>query len=593
MLNELIENNMILVLPNNMKENVIKEVSSLDKIYNIKFMSLKELIDSLTFTYDERSIYYLIKKYDMNYDVANIYLNNLKYTVNNVSDKTNKLTKIKNELIENNLLIYDKNIDKLINNKKIKIYGYDYISKFDLDILKKKGINAQIINKNVLDFNHDVYEFDDIKDEIYFVLSKIIDLLNNGVDINNIKLCNVTSEYENDIKRMFKMFLIKYAEIAIKGKNRYLFEDALVSQINHALKKADGEFLVRKEQGRIYVDTLSDYDYDEVVEALKCVFGIVGICPVVLLEDEGFDKLAEEVITYIDKVYPDKHFTFKVNARRARKNYPMESMEINAAMGEKILDAYPETKVDVHHPQVVFNIEIRAKINVYSTIIPGPGGMPVGTNGKAMLLLSGGIDSPVAGYMIAKRGVTIDATYFHAPPYTSERAKQKVVDLAKIVAKYSGPINLHVVNFTDIQLYIYEQCPHEELTIIMRRYMMKLAEHFAKENKCLGLITGESIGQVASQTMHSLAVTNEVCTMPVFRPLIGFDKQEIVDISEKIGTYETSVLPYEDCCTIFVAKHPVTKPNLNVIKCSERHLDDVIDEMMERAVSTAETIEVC
>lgn len=253
---------------------------------------------------------------------------------------------------------------------------------------------------------------------------------------------------------MYKSFLIKYAEIAIKGKNRYLFEDALVSQINHALKKADGEFLVRKEQGRIYVDTLSDYDYDEVVEALKCVFGIVGICPVVLLEDEGFDKLAEEVISYIDKVYPDKHFTFKVNARRARKNYPMESMEINAAMGEKILDAYPETKVDVHHPQVVFNIEIRTKINVYSTIIPGPGGMPVGTNGKAMLLLSGGIDSPVAGYMIAKRGVTIDATYFHAPPYTSERAKQKVVDLAKIVAKYSGPINLHVVNFTDIQLYI-------------------------------------------------------------------------------------------------------------------------------------------
>ena len=357
---------------------------------------------------------------------------------------------------------------------------------------------------------------------------------------------------------MYKSFLIKYAEIAIKGKNRYLFEDALVSQINHALKKADGEFLVRKEQGRIYVDTLSDYDYDEVVEALKCVFGIVGICPVVLLEDEGFDKLAEEVISYIDKVYPDKHFTFKVNARRARKNYPMESMEINAAMGEKILDAYPETKVDVHHPQVVFNIEIRAKINVYSTIIPGPGGMPVGTNGKAMLLLSGGIDSPVAGYMIAKRGVTIDATYFHAPPYTSERAKQKVVDLAKIVAKYSGPINLHVVNFTDIQLYIYEQCPHEELTIIMRRYMMKLAEHFAKENKCLGLITGESI----------------------------------VTISEKIDAYETSILPYEDCCTIFVAKHPVTKPNLNVIHNDERKLSEKIDALMQEAIDTVEVIHI-
>ncbi|MBO5523298.1 MAG: tRNA 4-thiouridine(8) synthase ThiI, partial [Roseburia sp.] len=331
---------------------------------------------------------------------------------------------------------------------------------------------------------------------------------------------------------MYKAFLIKYAEIAIKGKNRYLFEDALVSQMNRALKKVEGTFKIRKEQGRIYVEAEGDFDFDEAVEALKCVFGIVGICPVVILEDEGFDKLAEEVIRYIDMAYPDKNFTFKVNARRARKNYPLESMEINAKMGERILEAYPGLKVDVHKPDVMINIEIRSQINLYSTVIPGPGGMPVGTNGKAMLLLSGGIDSPVAGYMIAKRGVTIDATYFHAPPYTSERAKQKVVDLAKIVAKYSGPINLHVVNFTDIQLYIYEQCPHEELTIIMRRYMMKLAEHFAKENKCLGLITGESIGQVASQTMHALSCTDAVTDIPVFRPLIGFDKSEIIEIAQ-------------------------------------------------------------
>ena len=391
---------------------------------------------------------------------------------------------------------------------------------------------------------------------------------------------------------MYKAFLIKYAEIAIKGKNRYLFEDALVSQMNHALKKVDGTFRIRKEQGRIYIEMDGEYDYDEAVEALKCVFGIVGICPVVILEDEGFDKLAEEVIRHIDEAYPDKHFTFKVNARRARKNYPLESMEINAQLGERILNAFPETRVDVHKPEVVINVEIRNQINVYSTVIPGPGGMPVGTNGKAMLLLSGGIDSPVAGYMIAKRGVTIDATYFHAPPYTSERAKQKVVDLAKIVAKYSGPINLHVVNFTDIQLYIYEQCPHEELTIIMRRYMMKLAEHFAKENKCLGLITGESIGQVASQTMQSLAATNEVCTMPVYRPLIGFDKQEIVEISEKIDAYETSILPFEDCCTIFVAKHPVTKPSLNVIHNDEEKLSEKIDELMQKAIDTVEVIHI-
>ena len=309
---------------------------------------------------------------------------------------------------------------------------------------------------------------------------------------------------------MYKAFLIKYAEIAIKGKNRYLFEDALVHNISYQLKNVDGTFHVRKENGRIYVETEGEYDYDETVTALQRVFGIVGICPVILVEDEGFDKLAEEVIRHVDETYPDKNFTFKVNARRARKNYPMNSMEINAAIGEKLLEAFPEMKVDVHHPQVLVNIEIRPMINIYSIELPGPGGMPLGTAGKAMLLLSGGIDSPVAGYMISKRGVTIDATYFHAPPYTSERAKQKVVDLAKKVARYSGPINLHVVNFTDIQLAIYEKCPHDELTIIMRRYMMKIAEHFAYENKCLGLITGEIIGQVASQTMQSLAATNEV-----------------------------------------------------------------------------------
>lgn len=391
---------------------------------------------------------------------------------------------------------------------------------------------------------------------------------------------------------MYKSFLIKYGEIAIKGKNRYIFEDALVSQIRYALKDAEGEFEVRRLQGRIYVDALSDYDYDEVMEALSHVFGIVGICPVVLVEDEGFDRLAEDVIAYMDEVYPDKNITFKVNARRARKNYPMDSMEITAALGERILDAFPEIRVDVHQPDVLLSVEIREKINIYSIEVLGPGGMPVGTNGKAMLLLSGGIDSPVAGYMIAKRGVAIDATYFHAPPYTSERAKQKVVDLAKIVSKYSGPINLHIVNFTDIQLYIYEQCPHEELTIIMRRYMMKIAEHFAEENHCLGLVTGESIGQVASQTMQSLAATNAACTMPVYRPLIGFDKNEIIDISEKIDAYETSILPFEDCCTIFVAKHPVTKPNLKVIERSETRLSEKIDELMKTAIETTEVIHV-
>ncbi len=389
---------------------------------------------------------------------------------------------------------------------------------------------------------------------------------------------------------MFTAFLIKYAEIGVKGKNKYLFEEALAQQVKYALKRCEGEFKVTRTEGRIYVHALSDFDYDETVDNLKTVFGISGICPVIHVEDEGFEKLAETVTSYIDEVYPDKNMTFKVQARRARKNYPMNSMELNMELGGVILDAFPEMKVDVHHPDIMLHVEIREKIYIYSMEIPGPGGMPVGSNGKAMLLLSGGIDSPVAGYMIAKRGVKIDAVYFHAPPYTSDRAKQKVIDLAKLVSRYAGPVYLHIINFTDIQLYIYEKCPHEELTIIMRRYMMRIAEMIAKENGCLGLITGESIGQVASQTVQSLAVTNEVCTLPVFRPLIGFDKMEIVDVSEKIGTYETSILPYEDCCTIFVAKHPVTKPNLNVIKRHEQNLEEKIDELVRQALETDELI---
>ena len=388
----------------------------------------------------------------------------------------------------------------------------------------------------------------------------------------------------------YRSFLIKYAEIGVKGKNRYLFEDALVKQIHHRFKNLEGKFEVTKEAGRIYAEACEDFDYDEVIDALQHVFGIVGICPMVQIEDNGYEDLKAQVVKYIDDAYEDKHFTFKVVARRANKQYPVVSDQINRDLGEVILNAFPETKVNVHTPDVLLRVEVRHKINIFSETIPGPGGMPIGTAGRAMLLLSGGIDSPVAGWMIAKRGVTIDATYFHAPPYTSERAKQKVVDLAKLVAKYTGPIRLNIINFTDIQLYIYDQCPHDELTIIMRRYMMKIAETIAKENDCLALVTGESIGQVASQTMQSLAVTNEVCELPVMRPLIAFDKQDIVDISLKIGTYETSVLPYEDCCTIFVAKHPVTKPSLKKIKNSERKLDEKIDELMKTALETREVI---
>ena len=389
---------------------------------------------------------------------------------------------------------------------------------------------------------------------------------------------------------MFTAFLIKYAEIGIKGKNRYLFEDALIRQIKYALKKCEGEFAIRKTMGRIFVEAQGEFDFEETVERLQKVFGIWGICPVIYVEDEGWDKLCERVVAYLGEMYPDRNRSFKVNARRSRKNYPKDSMEINRDLGEAVLKAYPEMHVDVHHPDIMLNIEVREKIYVYSENIPGPGGMPVGTGGKAMLLLSGGIDSPVAGYMIAKRGVKIDAVYFHAPPYTSDRALQKVVDLARLVSRFTGPIYLHVINFTDIQMYIYENAPHEELTIIMRRYMMRIAEAIAKKTDCLGLITGESIGQVASQTMSSLIATNEVCELPVYRPLIGFDKEEIVEVAKKINTYETSIQPFEDCCTIFVAKHPVTKPNVKIIRKHEKYIEEKLNELMNTALETDELI---
>ena len=386
----------------------------------------------------------------------------------------------------------------------------------------------------------------------------------------------------------YQSFLIKYAEIGIKGKNRHVFEEALVKQIKHALRPCEGSFAVHRTYGRVFVECLSEYDYIEVTEALSRVFGISGICPIVELPLVSVEELREAAVDFMKKEYSEEEATFKVRAKRLNKEYPVESMTVNEELGEAVLTACPHMTVDVHHPDITLYVEIREKIYIYSKIIPGPGGLPVGVGGKAMLLLSGGIDSPVAGYMIAKRGVKLDAVYFNAPPYTSERALQKVIDLASQVAAYTGPIWLHNINFTEIQLYIYEKCPHDELTIIMRRYMMRIAERLARESECLGLITGESIGQVASQTLTALGVTNEVCTLPVFRPLIGFDKEEIVKVSKKIGTFETSILPYEDCCTIFVAKHPVTKPRLEVIQRHEKNLYEKIDEMVDRAIETDE-----
>ena len=388
----------------------------------------------------------------------------------------------------------------------------------------------------------------------------------------------------------YKMFLIKYAEIGTKGKNRYVFEEIMCKRMRARLKPL-GKFEVRREYGRIFVEAFSDYDYEDVMKVLTTIFGIVGVCPVKVVEELSYEAISKAVVAHVAEEYNDKHFTFKVNARRNNKTFPKTSMELNCDLGADLLDAYPDMTVDIHKPDVFINVEVRNVTYIYSQIIPGPGGLPVGTNGKGMTLLSGGIDSPVAAYMIAKRNVEIEAVYFQGPPFTNDQARTKDIHLAKIQSKYSSVIKLHVVPFTDVQLAIYDNCPHDELTIIMKRIMYQIAQEIALKEDCQCLITGESIGQVSSQTTQSLLVIDSaIDKLPVFRPCIGMDKQEIIDISEKIGTYETSILPYEDCCTTFVAQHPVTKPKMEQILESEKALVGKIEPLIAKAVEDVEIV---
>lgn len=388
----------------------------------------------------------------------------------------------------------------------------------------------------------------------------------------------------------FHSFLIKYGEIGIKGKNRYIFEDALVRQIRYALQGVDGEFLVHKCHGRVYVDCDGDYDFDETVESLQKVFGIVGICPVVRVPVAELAQLRKDVVAYVDEAYEEKNMTFKVDARRAKKSYPANSMEINCEVGEAILEAFPEMKVDVHKPELRINVEIREEVYIYSRIIPGPGGMPIGTNGSAMLLLSGGIDSPVAGYMMAKRGVQIEGLHFESMPYTSDRAREKVVSLAQKMTEYCGDIRLHVLSVTHIQEELMRRCEQDYFTLLLRRFMMRLANLVAARNHCLALITGESLGQVASQTIQALSVTNALAEYPVFRPCIGMDKEEIITVARKIDTFDLSVLPYEDCCTVFTPRHPRTRPEMAKVQAQEEKVD--VLSLQEEALSTLYTIDV-
>ncbi|MBR5155000.1 MAG: tRNA 4-thiouridine(8) synthase ThiI [Clostridia bacterium] len=383
------------------------------------------------------------------------------------------------------------------------------------------------------------------------------------------------------------LILLKYGEIALKGLNKPLFERKLLDNIKSRLDRI-GKFSVRRAQSTVYVEPLDETaDMQQALKVLKKIFGIVNICPVVKC-DKDMDSIARTAIQCVNELSPSGK-TFKVEAKREDKKFPLNSPQIARELGGRILTAVDGLSVDVHNPEILVNVEIRQEAYVYTSKIKGAGGMPVGTNGKSTILLSGGIDSPVAGYMISKRGVELEAVHFHSHPYTSDRAKEKVIDLAKEMAEYCGKIRLHIVPFTEIQLAIIEKCPENYLTVIMRRIMMRIAEKISVENNSAALITGESIGQVASQTMESLVCTDNAVSMPVFRPLIGMDKEEIVTISKKIETYETSILPYEDCCTIFVPKHPKTKPNLNEIIEAEKALDN-IDEMIEKAINEEEIL---
>ncbi len=387
---------------------------------------------------------------------------------------------------------------------------------------------------------------------------------------------------------MEKIILVRYEEIFLKGLNKNVFENRLIKNIRKQLASL-ALVKVTRSQSRIYIESSdSGFDFEEAAERLKKVFGIASISPVTKVPSD-YEIIKKETLTLVEDLLSRKQYkTFKVEAKRGDKFFPLNSPQICADLGGHILARFPQLKVDVHNPDFIFYVEVRESTYLYSEIIPTAKGLPSGTGGLATLLLSGGIDSPVAGWRIAKRGVQLEAVYFHSYPYTSERAKDKVVKLAEILSGWCMGIKLHVVPFTEIQLAINEKCPQDYLTIIMRRYMMKIAQKIAENSGSLGLITGEAIGQVASQTMESMLVTNEAVTIPVYRPLVGMDKNEVIEIARKIETFETSILPYEDCCTLFVAKHPVTRPSLAKALAYEKVLDE--ERLIDAALAQTEIV---
>ncbi len=382
-------------------------------------------------------------------------------------------------------------------------------------------------------------------------------------------------------------FIVRCGEIALKGMNKPYFERVLLERIRRNLKKYDGVEANRRE-GLIFVKAPARYDADEVIQDISRVFGVASVSHAAEVASD-LDVIYEAAGEYMADLMKSRNIaTFKVEAKRADKSFPVESPEISKRVGGAVLKHCKVLKVDVHQPDCVLYVNVRHGYTyIYADKIKGFGGLPLGTNGKGMVLLSGGIDSPVAAWMMAKRGMVIEAVHFHSYPYTSERAQEKVFDLTRSLASYCGRIKVHCINLLGIQEAIGENCPEDEMTILSRRFMMMIAERIARDNGCDMLITGENIGQVASQTAQGLVVTDNAVSMPVMRPLIAMDKVDIMDLAQKVGTYETSIQPFEDCCTVFLPKHPVTKPRLENILKSESVLDK--EALIAAALETRDT----
>ncbi|HAS92489.1 MAG TPA: tRNA uracil 4-sulfurtransferase ThiI [Sedimentibacter sp.] len=386
---------------------------------------------------------------------------------------------------------------------------------------------------------------------------------------------------------MYNIAAVSFGELFLKGKNRGKFEQKLIEQIKYALKEFN-HVSVYKDSGKVYVETKNEEDMDKIVEKVRKIFGISNISPSVKTSKD-VDIIIEKTIELFRYLLSKEDIkTFKIKTKRSDKEFPLKSMDFSALVGGKILENFSFVKVDVHTPDVEVYIDIKKCCYISSERIKTLGGLPLGSNGRALLLLSGGIDSPVAGYMIAKRGVEIDALYFHTYPFTSERANEKVIKLKQKLEEYCGKIKLYSINMLEIHKAIREFCKEEETTILARRFMMRIAEKIALENKIDMLITGESLGQVASQTMKSMAVIEDAINMPILKPLVGLDKSEIIEIAREIGTYETSILPYDDCCSVFAPQHPLINPKLESIKRSESNLN--VEELIEKVLSTLEIL---